>query len=119
MCDCFGDNTYIMIGAGVGKFIFLLFMLITLIKPLAVKFYNWIGYPLDYTRKYADVAIQEMGKVIFFSDKSAATKAGVWILYLILSGLMAFLGGILITLLWPLGIVFLIAFMVFNKKKKD
>ena len=122
MCSCFADNTYFMIGGGIAKVLIFLYIGITLIKPLSIKFYELIGLPFDYESHHAPTAMQELGKGVFFSDESAAMKAGLWLLYLLLSTVISLVGFLVILLVWPLGIAFLIAFMVFkigNKNKKD
>jgi len=110
---------YFDVGFTIAKIVWFLGTVIMLVKPLLVRVLPKIGLPFeDYGD--TDTGYQEMCHGVFYDeDTPPAAKAGMWLLFVLLTQIALFIGGMLLYVLWPLGVLFLLVWLVFLKKSKN
>ena len=109
---------YLEIGFTIAKVIWFVGTLVMLVKPLLSRVLPRIGLPFE---EYGDTdtAYQELCYGAFHDDDATPpAKAGMWLLFVLLTQLALLIGGLLLCILWPLGVLFLLVWLAFSKKSK-
>lgn len=110
---------YAEIGITISKVVWFIGTVIMFVKPLLSWTLPKIGFKFDNWHE-ADTAYQELCYTIFHDeDASPAKKAGGWLLFVTATQLALAIASFFIVLIWPLGILFLIVWVIFSKINKN